>query len=130
MRVSTWLCAACLALAVAGAPTIAPAQAPKVSSVIRVDVNNDVPGFLEIAQKFRALAGKLDRKSTIRVWQSTLAGPETNSIIVVVEYANLVQMAEEVTANNENEEWLALVQEFQGKGYSILSNSLVQEITP
>ena len=125
-----WICSACLALALVVTPTLADAQAPAVSSVIMIDENGDLPGFLAMVEKFSALANKLDRKSTLRVWQSTLAGSDVNSIVVVIEYPNLIEMAKEQTANSTNEEWQALVQEFQGKGYTLQSNSLVQEITP
>ena len=127
MRVSSWICGAILVVAMAGAPIAAEAQS--VSAVVRIDTGGDLPGFLELFKEATAINQKQNHKGQSRVFQQTV-GENVNAIVIVVEYPDLATWAKETTENGASAEWQALIEKFQGKGMSVTSSSLVEDITP
>ena len=120
-----------LVLVLLAAPLPAQAQdAPKVSNVLTFDVGGDVPAFLGFVERRNKIAERLGTKGVLRVYQSTLAGPQTGAVIVVVEYASLASMAADQAKVNADPEWQQFVAEVQAAGMTMVSNSVAVEITP
>ena len=119
------------ALMFLGAPSAAEAQAPKVLQVVLVDVEPaSQDDYLAELKKAQAIFDRLGLP-TFRVWQSTLAGPNTGGTIVGVEYENLAAFAAGTGKLQADAEWQKWIDNIQKKGYSqVSSNSLLVETTP
>ena len=77
------------ALMFLAAPGAAEAQAPKVLQVVLVSVEPaDRDDYLAALTKAQPIFERLGLPA-FRVWQSTLAGPNTGGTIVGIEYENL-----------------------------------------
>ncbi len=111
-------------------PALSFAQAPTVINVLSINDNGDLPGLLDIVKRVRAVNQRLGNKGTSRVWQATLAGEGTNAIFVAIEHPSLVSMAQDNAKLQADAEWQKIVDEFEKKGMSVLSNSVSVEITP
>lgn len=111
-------------------PALSFAQAPTVINVLSINDNGDLPGLLDIVKRVRAINQRLGNKGTSRVWQATLAGEGTNAIFVAIEHPSLVSMAQDNAKLQADAEWQKIVDEFEKKGMSVLSNSVSVEITP
>ncbi len=61
---------------------------------------------------------------------TTLAGPNTNTVIVITEYLNLVSMAQSTAKVVQSEEWQQFIAEFAAAGMCVTSNSVSVEVTP
>ena len=127
-----WILAAVLA-ALAGAPTtaVAQGQAPKVITAVAVEVTGaDQDAFLQRVTKAQAIWKKLDIPA-FRVWQSTLAGPNTGNIIFVTEYDGSGEWAKQAAKLQASTEWQKWIDELQSWGKTtVTSNSMLVEITP
>ena len=131
MRLSAIFVGFALALTFALAPGQAAAQdAPKVINVLTVDTDGDLDGFLKFAKRARELQKKHGGTGTQRVWQSTLAGSNTGTVVVAVEYPSLVSMAQSQAKVGATAEWQKFVEDFQASGMGILSSSLSVEVSP
>jgi hypothetical protein len=111
-------------------PALSFAQGPTVINVLSINDNGDQPGLLDIVKRVRAINERLGNKGTSRVWQATLAGEGTNAIFVAIEHPSLVSMAQDNAKLQADAEWQKIVDEFEKKGMSVLSNSVSVEITP
>ena len=111
-------------------PALSFAQAPTVINVLSINDNGDLPGLLDIVKRVRAINQRLGNKGTSRVWQATLAGEGTNAIFVAIEHPSLVSMAQDNAKLQADAEWQKIVDEFEKKGMSVLSNSVSVEVTP
>ncbi len=105
-------------------------EAPKVINVISVDTGGDTDKFLALAKRAREIAEKNGGTGNQRVWLSTLAGPNTGTVIVAVEYPSMVSMAQTQAKVNATPEWQAFIDDFQKSGMRVVSNSVSVEITP
>ncbi len=113
------------------APNDAVAQdAPAVNNVLFIDTGGDLPKFLELFTRATAIGEKYDTTGTARVFMTTLAGPNTGSVIVVNQFPNLVSMAESQTKIFPSPEWQQFIADFQAAGMSVTSNGVSVEITP
>ena len=131
MRKSFLLLSVAVVLACVQAPEEATAQeAPKVINVLSVDTGGDTDRFLEFAKRAREISDKNGGTGNQRVWLSTLAGPNTGSVIVAVEYPSMVSMAQSQAKVNPTPEWQKFLDDFQKSGMRVLSSSLSFEITP
>ncbi len=131
MRIIPLFASVAVILACTQAPEQAMAQeGPAVLQVIQVDTGGNMAKFLEVAGKFEALSQKLGSTGERRILQSTLAGPNTGTIFVVIEYPNFVSMAESVSKINASPEFAQLGAEAQAAGLRIVSNSVSVDITP
>ncbi|MEE9278704.1 MAG: hypothetical protein V3V67_00885 [Myxococcota bacterium] len=59
MRLASWFAAAGMLVLALGAPGASRAEGPAVAQVVAIDVNGDLPAFLEQFKKIRALGEKL-----------------------------------------------------------------------
>ncbi len=131
MRIGSLLIAFALVLTFVLAPNDVVAQeAPRVNQVLFIDVGGDLPKFQELFTRFDAVAKKYDSTGTPRVWLATLAGPLTNTVVVVTEYPNLVSMAQSNSRVVPSKEWQELVAEFDAAGMRVTSNQVTVEVTP
>ncbi len=131
MRIGSLLIGLALVLACGSAPNDAVAQdAPAVNNVLFIDTGGDLPKFLEFFTRFGAIAEKYDSTGTPRVFMTTLAGPNTGSVIVVTEFPNFVSMAESQTKVNQSPEFQQFAADFAAAGMSVASSSVSVEVTP
>ena len=105
-------------------------EAPKVINVLAVDTGGDTDKFLGFAKRAREITEKNGGTGNQRVWLSTLAGPNTGTVIVAVEYPSMVSMAQTQAKVNSTPEWQAFIGDFQKSGMRVVSSSLSVEITP
>ena len=130
-RLVNGLMLAAAALMFLGAPSSAEAQQPKVLQVVLVSVepaNQD--NYLAELKKAQVIFERLSLPA-FRVWQATLAGPNTGGTIVGVEYENLAAFAEGTGKLQADAEWQKWVDNLQKKGFSqVTSNSMLVEVTP
>ena len=131
MRISSLLLSVAVVVACAQAPQEATAQeGPKVIQIVAIDTGGDLPKFLEFSKRIQAIADKAGSTGQRRIWQSTLAGPETGSVVVAIEYPSLVSMAQSTGKMAATPEWRQLVADVQAAGMRVVSNSIAVEITP
>jgi CTP:molybdopterin cytidylyltransferase MocA len=98
------------------------------SATMRVIVvqTADVPAYVHEVHTLQAIFKKLGQPVTLRVWQATYAGSDTNSIIVSVEYPNFMTLAKVNDMFATNQEVVAEMNKI-GAMRKILSDSLYQE---
>jgi hypothetical protein len=101
-----------------------------VVQFVGVDTNGETQALLDIVKRARAINARLSTGGTARVWQATLAGDQTNSIGIGIEFQNLEAFAQATTKQQGDADWQKLVAEVQTKGIATTSNSLWTEITP
>ena len=118
-------------LAAAPATALAQEQAPKVATVLAVDVAAvDQDAFMQRITKAQAIWKKLGLPP-FRAWQTTFGGPNTGTIVFVTEYADAgtwVQNSGKLQASAEWQKWIDGLQSW-GKS-TTLSNSMMVEVTP
>jgi hypothetical protein len=68
------------------------AEAPAVMRVIVVQTA-DVSAYIHEVETLQGLLKKSGQAATLRVWRATFAGPDTGTIVVSVEAANLAALA-------------------------------------
>lgn len=100
-----------------------------VINAIAIDTNGDLPGFLELFKRSQAIAKRLGNPAP-RVFQATLAGEQTNDVVISIEHANLVALAQALTKTQADAEWQKLIEDAGNKGINATSNSAWTEITP
>ncbi len=105
-------------------------EPPKVINVLSVDAGGDTDKFLEFAKRAREITEQHGGTGSQRVWLSTLAGPNTGSVIVAVEYPSMVSMAQSQAKVNSTPEWQKFIDDFQKSGMRVVSSSLWVEIMP
>ena len=131
MRLSVLLIGLAFALGAMLAPLqVAAQEAPRVINVISVDTGGDNDKFLEFVKRATAIQEKYKSTGTTRVFLSTLAGPNANSVVVAVEYPSFVSMAQSNAKVTPTPEWQKFIDDFQAAGMSVRSNSVSVEITP
>ena len=92
MRTASVLIGLVLALCVFLASSQALAQeAPHVNNVLFFDTGGDLPQFQAFFSRAQAIAKQNGGTGTSRLWVATYAGPNTNTVVVVTEYPNLVR---------------------------------------
>lgn len=100
-----------------------------VASVLAVTVEGDPQGYLDVLQKFGPLSKRLGLP-TPRVWQATFAGPETRTIFVVLQFANLAAVGEFTEKTEGDAEWRSFVKEADATGRKVVGNSLIRHRIP
>ncbi len=104
------------------------AQAAVINTVA-IDTSGDLPGFLELFKRSQAIAKRLGNPAP-RVLLATLAGAQTNDIVISTEHASLVALAQAQAKTQADAEWQKLIEDAGNKGISATSNSVWTEITP
>ncbi len=110
-----------------GAPAVAQGS---VVQFVGIETNGETPAFLDIVKRARAINQRLGTGGTARVWQATLAGDQTNSVGLGIEFQSLEAFAQARAKQRADAEWQTLVAEVQKKGITATSNSLYADITP
>jgi hypothetical protein len=112
-----------------------PAESPKPGSggvlvTTAVDVE---PGMLaeykERLSKGQSILERLELKGAMRMWQAELAGANTGSVVVGVEYPDLSTYVSEQSQLNGDAEWQELLGGLSDIR-SLAGRSMYQEITP
>ncbi len=118
-------------LACLGVAATAGAEGPKALQVVAVDVKaSNQAEYLEKLAEAKAIFERLGLPA-FRVWQATLAGPDTGGLAIGIEYADMASFAagqSKLQADAEWQQWIQSQQEWD-KG-DVTSNSLLIERTP
>ncbi len=131
MRIIPLFASVAIVLACTQAPEQAMAQeGPAVIQVIQIDIAGNMARFQELSAQADAVNQKYDSTGERRIFLSTLSGPNTGSVFVVIEYPNFVSMAESVSKINASPEWAQFVADFQAAGMRVVSNSVSVDISP
>jgi hypothetical protein len=100
------------------------------ATVLRVVVitTDDTAAYLKQIEQGQAVLKKLGSAAVLRVWRARFAGDRAGSIIVSIEYPDLVTYANDdkkVSASTEYQTWLKDL----GKIRKVVSDSLYEELT-
>lgn len=108
------------------APTPSSAQESLgVAQIFVLDLEAaEVPAFLGRIQRAQAIADRLETGARLEVWQSTVAGSQSNQLSVVVFSDTIEAWAAGQAANAADAEWQELLSEFQSSGNNPISVSL------
>ena len=131
-RVFGLIVAVVVATLVAGPATaLAQGQAPKVATVLAVEVAAvDQDAFMKKITNAQAIWKKLGLPP-FRAWQTTFGGPNTVTIVFVTEYADAGTWVQNSGKLQGSAEWQKFIDDLQSWGKSTtLSNSMMVEITP
>lgn len=102
-----------------------PAAQAVVLRVVNVETD-DVVAYVKQIEQGQVLLKKLGSNAIIRVWRARFAGPETGSVVVSIEYADLQTFAAEdkkVAADADYQAWLKGL----AKMRKVVSDSLYEE---
>jgi hypothetical protein len=124
--------AAAMAAMVAGPSTaMAQANAPDVIQVTVVQVEGvNVDAFMGRIKKAQAIWKELGMPA-FRAWQSTLAGPNTGSVVFATVYDDSVAWATAQQKLAASPKWQTWIDELQAWGKTtVTSSSMSVEITP
>ncbi len=124
--------AAAVAAMLAGPSTaIAQAEAPNVVLVVIVQVEGaDQDAFMERVKKAQAIWKELSIPA-FRTWQSTLAGPNTGSVVFVTEYDDSGAWAKGAQKLAASEKWQKWIDDLQAwRKATVTSSSMLVETTP
>ena len=120
-----------LAVALVAAPSASlAADPPPVSQVVVINANGQADLLLSYAKGNEAIFKRLGIEARRRYLQATLAGENTGSIAVVIEYANLGAMAAAQAKLQNDKEWQAYIDKITASDLTVQSNSIWADITP
>ncbi len=120
-----------LAVALAAPPAASlAADPPPISQVVVLDTNGQTDMLLSHAKKNEAIFKRLGIEARRRYLQATLAGENTGSLAVVIEYPNLGAMAAAQAKLQDDKEWQAYIDKIIGAGITVESNAVWADITP
>ena len=105
-------------------------EPPAVTQVIAIGTNGKTDVLLAEANNNKKIFERLDIKAERSYLQASLAGPNTGTVAVVIEYSSLASLAaaQEKLANDA--EWQKYIDKITAEGMTIESNSLWVDITP
>jgi 6-phosphogluconate dehydrogenase (decarboxylating) len=113
-----------------GTPRVAAADTDKVLQVVAVQVKSGmVDKYVSRVDKLKAVQERLGTKGTIRVWQASIAGDNTGTVVVGVEYPSLAAFADGMEKLNADSEWQGIIAGLDDIR-TIVSTSLYRELTP
>ena len=128
-----------IGLAVALAVFASPARAAeekskepqKVLNVIAVKVKGDLDAYLAKVKKLREAADQSESGGTFRVWRAAVAGQQTGTVYIGIEYPSLEAYAEGTTKQRDSKEWTKLMKDLDASGVrEVQSSMLLVEVTP
>lgn len=125
MKTKTLLISLLLTL---GASLAAPTWADGVIRVVGVQTDN-LDAYVAQIERGRAILESLNSPGQIRVLVASYAGPNAGNVVVTVEYANMVELAQDEAAGMASAEyraWIAGLDEIR----TIVSDSIYRDITP
>jgi len=108
------------------------AGGPKVLNVIAIKVKaGEQDTYLKKVKALSGIMKRLDTGGTMRVWEATVAGDNTGTIYVGIEYPDLATFGAGMAKARQDEEWTKTVKELDKSGLrEVRANSLLTEITP
>jgi hypothetical protein len=109
--------------------TPTPASPGGVASVLAVTLDGDPKAYLDLLARFGPLSKRLGI-SAPRVWQATFAGPETRTIFIVLQYADLAAVGEFTEKTESDAEWRSFVQQADATGRKVVGQSLIRHRIP
>ena len=118
---------------VVGVPAVSAAQAegPAVRQVILIEVQ---PGQLDAYLQRQPQAAAIQKRLGVpaaRIFQATLAGPNTGTLSIVIDHPSLAAFAANNAKQQADAEWQSWIDELNKAGIrQLVSNSLVVEVTP
>lgn len=131
MRIALFSTALAVALSLGlSAGQAAAQEPPKVINILVFDTGGQNDEFLEFAKRAMTLTKQLGSTGMQRVWTSTLAGPNTGTMVVAVEYPSFVSMAESQAKVGSSPEWQQFIDDFAAAGMRVTSSSVSVEVTP
>jgi hypothetical protein len=111
--------------------TPAGGPAPMAGKVLQwVVLGGDAATVVDTVTKARAINERLGTGGSSRLFQAGLAGEQTGTRGVAVEYASLEAWAKGATLQAADAEWQKLIADAQAKGLTPTSNQLFNDITP
>jgi hypothetical protein len=105
---------------------LTPAAQATVLRVVNVQTD-DVGAYVKELERGQALLKKMGATAILRVWRARYAGPEAGSVVVSIEYPDLVTFANEdkkVSADADYQAWLKGLQKIR----KVVSDSLYEEM--
>jgi hypothetical protein len=131
MRITSLLIGLVFAMAFTLAPSQSTAQAPpKVINVLTYDVAGDMPKFMELYKRAMVIMEKYGSAGESRLWVATLAGPNTGTVAVAIEYPSMASMVESGNKIFPSPEWQKLISDFEATDMRVRSNGVSVDITP
>ena len=110
-------------------PSLAAADSNTVLQVTTVQVKaGQMDAYLAKVKQLQAIIKRLGTSGTTRVWEATLAGDGTGTVVVGVEYPSLAAYAESTTKVSADSEWKAMIASLDDMR-TVVSRSLYRERT-
>ena len=106
------------------------ADPPAVLQAVVIDTNGNTDALLADAKKNEKIFERLGIKAQRRYLRATLAGDESGSIAVIIDYPNLESFAAAQAKLQNDSEWQAYIQKINSSGMTVESNSMWVDITP
>jgi len=129
MKIKTIFIASCMIAAAAAISAADQARsAPHVTEVITLDVGGNMPKFMEMSKQVDGILRTLQFTGTVRYYVTTWAGTGSGHVIVTVEYASLISLAQQLAKLNASAEFRKWEADMQASGIKVLSESLVTEL--
>jgi hypothetical protein len=99
------------------------------ATVLRVVVieTNDVAAYMGHLNTLKASMQRIGSKSTVRAWRARFAGPNSGSIVVAVEYADMATFAADDAMIAKDAEYQATLKSMS-QMRKIVSDSLYEEL--
>ncbi len=122
-----------LLAALVGLPAVSAAQAQgsAVRQVFLVEVQpGQLAAYLQRNAQALAIRKRLDLPAS-RIFQATLAGPNTRTVSIVIDHPSLAAFAANSAKLGADAEWQSWLEEINKAGISrLVSSSLLVELTP
>jgi hypothetical protein len=111
-------------------PCLAAADSNTVLQVTAVQVKpGQMDAYLAKVKQLQAIMKRLGGSSTTRVWEATIAGDDSGTVVVGVEYPSLAAYAESTAKVSADAEWQKMMADLDGMR-TVVSRSLYRERTP
>ncbi len=119
-----------LAVAIGASGVSLADESPAVTQVVTIDTKGKLDDLLAHAKTNEKIFERLGIKATRRYMRASFAGSTSGAIIVVIEYPNLVSLAEAQEKLANDAKWQKYIDKITSLGMSIETNSLWVDITP
>jgi hypothetical protein len=115
-------------LAITSSRVASAQEAPHVTNVIVFDVGTDLAKFTALSKRANAISEKYGSTGKARIWIAAFAGPDSDRVVVAVEYPNMVSMVQSMNKVNASPEWRQLLADAQATHIKPISNSVLVEL--
>lgn len=106
------------------------ADSPGVLQAVVINTNGKDDALLAEAKKNEKIFKRLGIQARRRYLQATLAGSQTGTMIVSIDYPSLTAFAEAQAKLAEDKEWQEYISRITGAGMTVESNSIYRDLTP